>query len=182
MANTVTDSVTVADAQKQTQQGIANLFDVRNFDEYAVAHAPSSVCIPLSDLERRAGEIPTDRPAFMICRSGNRSSMAVERLRALGMINIVNVDGGMNAWEKSGLPVLRQRGAMPLERQVRIVAGALVFGFSLLGFFVAHGFFYGAAFIGFMLTFTGILGICPMMSVLKIMPWNRVNSPATCAK
>jgi hypothetical protein len=60
-----------------------------------------------------------------------------------------------------------------LERQVRIAAGALVFLFSLAGFLVNHNFFYGALFIGFMLAFTGILGLCPMMSFLAMMPWNR---------
>ncbi|BDI34049.1 hypothetical protein CCAX7_61000 [Capsulimonas corticalis] len=101
--------------------------------------------------------------------------MAAERLLSLGMVNIVDVQGGMAAWEHAGLPVEKQEAAMPLERQVRIVAGALVFGFSLLGFFVNFTFFYGSALIGFMLAFTGILGLCPMMSLLKLMPWNRVS-------
>ncbi len=56
---------------------------------------------------------------------------------------------------------------------MRIAAGALVFLFSLAGFLVNHNFFYGALFIGFMLAFTGILGLCPMMSFLAMMPWNR---------
>ena len=158
------------------------LIDVRGFDEFAAVHAPQAKCIPLADLERRAGEIATDRTAFVICRSGNRSAMAAERLRALGMVNIVDVQGGMAMWERAGLPVEKQQAAMPLERQVRIVAGALVFGFSLLGFFVNSAFFYGSALIGFMLAFTGILGLCPMMSVLKLMPWNRVSGASTCAK
>ena len=59
---------------------------------------------------------------------------------------------------------------------MRIAAGALVLGFSLLGFFVNPAFFYGSALIGFMLTLTGALGICPMMSVLRLLPWNRVAS------
>ena len=35
----------------------------------------------------------------------------------------------------------------------------------------------GAAVIGFLLTLTGALGICPMMSVLRLLPWDRVGAP-----
>ena len=102
--------------------------------------------------------------------------MATERLRALGLHQVANIDGGLASWRRAGLPVVRQTRAIALERQVRIAAGLLVTGFSLAGFLVHPAFFYGAAFIGFMLTLTGTLGICPMMSVLSLLPWNRVTS------
>ena len=102
--------------------------------------------------------------------------MAVERLRSLGMDNIVDIKGGFEAWQSAGLPAVKQTGAIDLERQVRIVAGALVLSFCLAGFFINSAFFYGAALIGFMLTLTGALGICPMMSLLKLFPWNRANT------
>ena len=157
----------------------ALLLDVRGFDEFAAVHAVGALCIPLPDLERRAGELPTDRPILCLCASGNRSQMAAERLRSLGMNHVSDVIGGTNAWEAAGLPVQKQRGIIPLERQVRGVAGALVFTFSVLGFTVSPGFHIGAAFIGFMLMATALLGICPMMSVLKLMPWNRIASAST---
>jgi len=108
-----------------------------------------------------------------MCQSGGRSALAAARLRALGMDNIADMQGGFNAWRQAGLPVIRQTSVIPLERQVRIAAGGLVLSFSLAGFLVGKVFFYGAAFIGFMLAFTGALGICPMMSVLRLLPWNR---------
>ena len=160
----------------QEQQGAnAFLLDVRGFDEFATGHAKGASCIPLSDLERRAGDIPTDRPVRVMCQSGGRSALAAERLRALGMDNIADIQGGFSAWREAGLPSDAQSSAIPLERQVRIAAGALVFGFSLLGFLSRKAFFAGALFVGFMLTLTGLLGICPMMSALKLLPWNRVK-------
>jgi rhodanese-related sulfurtransferase len=166
-------------AQRKAAQENGFLLDVRGFDEFAAGHAENAVCIPLADLERRAGEIPTDRDVLVMCQTGGRSAMAVQRLQALGMKNIADVQGGFSAWSQAGLPSIRQTGAIPLDRQVRIAAGTLVFGFSLAGFLIKPAYFYGAALVGFMLSFTGILGICPMMSALKIMPWNRVGS---CAK
>ncbi len=181
-------STTVVDARtarNQIRDVHAFLLDVRGFDEFAAGHAEGAVCIPLADLERRAGDLPTDRPVMVMCQSGGRSAIAAERLRALGMDNIKDVQGGFNAWSQAGLPTVKQTSAIPLERQVRIAAGTLVLGFSLLGFFVNPAFFYGAALIGFMLTLTGALGICPMMSILKLLPWNRVStsaSPKACPR
>ena len=163
------------EAYQEQQRANAFLLDVRGFDEFAAGHAEGASCIPLPDLERRAGDIPTDRPVRVMCQSGGRSALAAERLRALGMDNIADVQGGFQAWREAGLPSNAQSSVMPLERQVRIAAGALVLGFSLLGFFVKKAFFGGALFVGFMLTVTGLLGICPMMSALKLLPWNRVK-------
>lgn len=175
-----TSVVDARTAQERHRDSRAFLLDVRGFDEFAAGHAEGASCIPLPDLERRAGDIPTDRPLLVMCQSGGRSAIAAERLRALGMDNITDVQGGFNAWRQAGLPTVKQTSAIPLERQVRIVAGALVLGFSLTGFLFNSAFFYGAALICFMLTLTGALGICPMMSLLKMLPWNRV-APA-CAK
>lgn len=167
------DRVDADTAQAHLRGSGVFLLDVRGFDEFAAGHADGAACIPLPDLERRAGDLPTDRPVLVMCQSGGRSALAAEHLRALGMDNITDVAGGLNAWRQAGLPIISQTSAIPLERQVRIAAGAMVFGFSLAGFLANKSFFYGAAFIGFMLTLTGALGICPMMSALRLLPWNR---------
>ncbi len=165
-------TLSVQDAAARVESG-AFLLDVRGFDEFAAGHAPSAVCIPLPDLERRAGEVPTNRLVLVLCQSGGRSAVAAARLRALGMDNIGDVTGGFQAWRQAGLPTVKQSGVFPLERQVRIAGGVLVLGFCAAGLLVSPHLFYGAALIGFMLALTGTLGICPMMSVLKLMPWNR---------
>ena len=168
------NTLTPTAAQTLRREASAFLLDVRGFDEFAAGHADGAVCVPLPDLERRAGELPTDRPVLVMCQSGGRSALAVARLRALGMDQITDVEGGFNAWRLAGLPTTRQTSASPLERQVRIAAGAMVFGFSLAGFLYRRAFFGGAMGVGFMLTLTGAFGICPMMSALKRLPWNRV--------
>lgn len=176
MSERAVTAVAVVDcrsARSQVCEANAFLLDVRGFDEFAAGHAEGAVCIPLPDIERRVGELPTSAPVLVMCQSGGRSAMAVQRLRALGMDNITDVEGGFNAWCHAGLPTVRQTKAISLERQVRIAAGALVLSFSLAGFLASPAFFWGAAAIGFMLTLTGALGICPMMSLLKRLPWNR---------
>ncbi len=169
-----TQTLDVVSAEKRVRHEGAFLLDVRSPDEFAAGHVAGAVCVPLSDLERRLGEIPADRPMLVMCEAGGRSAMAAERLRAGGRNDVTDVEGGFRAWRRAGLPTVRQTRAIALERQVRIAAGMLVLGFSLAGFLLRPAFFYGATFIGFMLTLTGALGICPMMSVLRLLPWNRI--------
>lgn len=57
------------------------LIDVREPDEYAAGHAPSAVNLPMSQLDARVDEVPTDAPVHVICQSGGRSARATEAPR-----------------------------------------------------------------------------------------------------
>jgi hypothetical protein len=81
----------------------------------------------------------------------------------------------------AGLPVERQAvGGISLERQVRIVAGALVLSGTLLGVFVHPLLFILPGFVGGGLMFAGITDICGMGMLLARMPWNKVTN-RSCA-
>ena len=56
-----------------------------------------------------AAALPADRgtPLAVYCRSGNMSALAVAELVRLGFTDIVELDGGMQAWEASGRPIIR---------------------------------------------------------------------------
>ena len=90
------------------QSSGALLLDVREDYEYAQGHAPGSVLIPLGQLQQRLHEIVgyKNRPVALICRSGNRSAQALKLLESAGFSAAVNVEGGMIAWQKAGLPVI----------------------------------------------------------------------------
>jgi predicted branched-subunit amino acid permease len=60
-----------------------------------------------------------------------------------------------------------------LERQVRIVAGALVLAGVVLGYFVHPGFIRLSAFVGAGLVFAGITDWCGMGLLLAKLPWNK---------
>ena len=90
------------------QSSGALLVDVRETDEYAQAHAPGSTLIPLSQLQQRLQELDRykNTPVVLICRSGRRSEQAQKILEKAGFSAAVNVEGGMNSWQKAGLPVV----------------------------------------------------------------------------
>lgn len=81
----------------------APVFDVREPDEYADAHVPGAVLVPLATVPDQLGAFPTTGPVYVICASGGRSRRAVEFLRANG-VDAVNVAGGTKAWLAAGHP------------------------------------------------------------------------------
>ena len=63
----------------------------------------SAVNIPMNSVPANLTKIPKDKPVAVICRSGMRSSNVCGFLRAQGYTNIVNVEGGNNAWQRLGI-------------------------------------------------------------------------------
>jgi rhodanese-related sulfurtransferase len=87
------------------RDGGALVVDVRMPDEYAEAHVPGAMLIPLPELPDRHGEIPAADTVYVICRSGARSMKACEFLVASGR-DAVNVGGGTMAWLEAGNPAV----------------------------------------------------------------------------
>ena len=176
-------SVSVNRLAELDGQGHIDLIDVRTPAEYREVHAVIARNVPLESLDPSAvmkGRNGTaDQPLYVICRSGNRSGQACKKFIEAGYTNVVNVDGGTMAWDNAGLPVVRGKKAISLERQVRIAAGFLV----LLGAVLSVWNIYFAALSGFVgagLMFAGITDTCGMAMVLAKMPWNQVNSNSCC--
>jgi rhodanese-related sulfurtransferase len=162
-----------------------DLIDVRTPVEFREVHVEFARNVPLDQLD--PAQLTAGRngaPLYVICRSGSRGRQACEKILATGHANVVNVEGGTQAWDQAGLPVVRGQKTISLERQVRIAAGAIVLGSALLGYF-AHPAWIGlAAFVGAGLVFSGVTDTCGMGLLLARMPWNRVppTSPAATAQ
>lgn len=100
--------VDVMQAQDMSKKG-ALLLDVRESYEYAKAHAPNAVLIPLGQLAARMNEIVSykDKPIAVMCHSGRRSGIAANLLQQAGYSQVSNIRGGIVAWEKAGLEEVR---------------------------------------------------------------------------
>jgi glyoxylase-like metal-dependent hydrolase (beta-lactamase superfamily II)/rhodanese-related sulfurtransferase len=81
--------------------------DVRTPGERAEKHIEGSLHIPLNHLAERKGEIPGNRPVFVYCAGGYRSSMAASLLQRYGFQSVSELAGGIAAWETAGMPVAR---------------------------------------------------------------------------
>ena len=178
-------TVSVNRLAKLDGQGNVDLIDVRTPVEFREVRALIARNVPLDSLDPHA--VMKERngtaadPLYVICRSGSRAGKACQQFIDAGYTNVVNVDGGTQAWDEAGLPVVRGKTTMSLERQVRIAAGFLVLLGAVLGFFV-HPFFIGlSAFVGAGLMFAGITDTCAMGMLIAKMPWNQVKDEgASC--
>ena len=74
------------------------LLDVRQQWEYEEGHLPGARLIPLTELPDRMGEVPGDRPVVAYCASGGRSMAASTLLEGQGFTEIINMVGGIMAW------------------------------------------------------------------------------------
>jgi len=88
---------------------IGVIVDVRTQQEYLGGHLQDSMNIPLEELSFKiASLVPlkTTR-VFCYCDHGNRSYEAAKVLRALGYQLAYSLDGGIENWQKKGLPVVK---------------------------------------------------------------------------
>lgn len=102
-------TVDVEEAQRMMAAGAA-VMDVRRADEWQAGHAPDAVHIPLDQLPSRASDVPQGQQVVAVCRSGARSGRATQYLRQLGR-DVVNLEGGMQAWQRAGAPIVRDDGS-----------------------------------------------------------------------
>jgi rhodanese-related sulfurtransferase len=173
--------VSVGDLARRRAQSAVDVIDVRTPVEFRAMHMVGARNVPLDSLdphvvmEQRNG---ANDPLYLICQSGGRGAAACRKFCDAGYANVVNVEGGTQAWVEAGLPVERGNKSISLERQVRIAAGSLVLIGTVLGFFVHPYFLALTAFIGAGLLFAGLTDTCGMAMLLAKMPWNQ--APKIC--
>jgi rhodanese-related sulfurtransferase/glyoxylase-like metal-dependent hydrolase (beta-lactamase superfamily II) len=84
------------------------VLDIRNPREWAAKHLGGSVNIPLNHLQERMAEIPRNRKIAVHCAGGYRSSIAASILHQYGITNLIEMAGGLAAWEAAKLPVVSE--------------------------------------------------------------------------
>lgn len=161
-----------------------DLIDVRTPVEFREVHVEFARNIPLDQLSSQAVTAQrccsSDQPIYVVCRSGARGKTACEQLAAAGL-KVINVDGGTLACVAAGLPVVRGKKAIALDRQVRMIAGSLVVIGCAIGYFVHPLGIALAGFIGAGIAFAGLTDWCPMAITLGRMPWNQVRDQSGSA-
>jgi rhodanese-related sulfurtransferase len=163
------------------------LIDVRTPAEYGEVHVDFAHNVPLDRLTPKdvAGMV-SQGPVYFVCKSGTRSQKACEKMLAAGVEHVISVEGGTAACEAAGLPVIRGRKVMSLERQVRIAAGTLVAIGAALAAFGPDATWKAAGtglagFIGCGLVFAGLTDTCGMAMLIARMPWNQACGAATAS-
>jgi glyoxylase-like metal-dependent hydrolase (beta-lactamase superfamily II)/rhodanese-related sulfurtransferase len=156
------------------------LVDIRLPAEYRAVHLEPSRLLPLDEIAKRRDELPRDRELVLVCRTGSRARLAAAELA--GFRTRV-LEGGVVAWQEAGHPVVEGKAHIGLERQVRIIAGAMAAVGGMLAVAVSPWFGLVPAFVGAGLVYAGITDRCGMAMLLGKLPYNRggADPGGTCA-
>ena len=95
-------SITAAELKTRLETGELNalLIDVREHDEWQVVNIPQARLVPLQTLPNYVPSLPKDTQIIIHCKAGMRSAKACEYLSSIGFEDVVNVTGGMDAFQK----------------------------------------------------------------------------------
>ncbi len=142
--------------------------------EYKEKHIQGVRSVPLDEIASHLSEFKNKETIYVHCRSGNRSRKAIEKLEELGIkAELVNVEGGIMAWDEAGHSTMSLTKKMPLMRQVFLAAGVLVVVSHILASMVNGNFILLSLFVGLGLTLSGLTGWCGMALILSKMSWNK---------
>jgi rhodanese-related sulfurtransferase len=101
-------SVSAAQATQLINREDAVVVDVRDPGEYGAGHILGAKNVPLSRIDSGGAEIAgkrKDKPVIVYCDTGNRSAKAAAALKRQGYARVLNLAGGLGAWQQAGLPV-----------------------------------------------------------------------------
>ncbi|MCH8920909.1 MAG: rhodanese-like domain-containing protein [Chloroflexi bacterium] len=97
--------ISVDEGKELMSSGNVAVIDVREPHEYNAGHVPNATLIPVATVFARKEELPRDKDIIFVCGVGQRSALACEMAAAAGLTRLFNLEGGTEAWVKSGQPV-----------------------------------------------------------------------------
>lgn len=95
-----------SDFEKAIQQPQIQLLDVRTLEEYKAGHIQNSILGSINDAasyEKALSVLDKNKTVYVYCLAGGRSHNAAEDMLSKGFKQVIELDGGMNAWRKAAL-------------------------------------------------------------------------------
>jgi rhodanese-related sulfurtransferase len=174
VSNELPPAIPAAEVARLKASTGLKIVDVRSPAEFEAAHIPGSYNVPLDQLPERRDELRSlEGAVVLVCRSGARARQAELLLREIGLWQVHVLDGGLEAWERAALDLVRGRQRWSLERQVRAIAGSLVLLGTLGSLLVWPPLILLAVFVGAGLLFAGLTDSCLMGMLLLRLPYNQ---------
>ena len=157
------------------QRGI-EIIDVRNIDEYQYEHISGAKNIPLNRISQLNKQDCEGKTVLFHCRSGHRTDINQTILDKTPFKEKYCLAGGINAWKTAKLPIQKNSKApIDIMRQVQFIVSMMVLFGVVLSYVVSPYFIFLTLFAGIGLLIASLTGFCGMASLLKFMPWNKIN-------
>lgn len=169
-------SIDIKTAAEWLQKKEAVIVDVREPNEYATMHIKGAILLPLGSITVSKLPALTNKKLIVHCQLGKRGEMACAKLlQSNSGLPVYNLEGGIDAWQKAGLPVEKSAASSKtsMEQQVELVAGGGVLVGLILGYIVQPGFLFLAALFALALVLKGLSIFDCYTMLLSNLPWNK---------
>jgi thiosulfate sulfurtransferase len=97
--------IDVLQAQQKLENGEAVMVDIRDPQSFALAHAPSAFHLTNDTIVSFMNEHKFEQPILVMCYHGVSSQGAAQYMMNQGFEEVYSVDGGFEAWQRSGFSV-----------------------------------------------------------------------------
>jgi rhodanese-related sulfurtransferase len=103
-------SVSAPEAVQLINRRNASVIDVRPAAEYSKGHLPAARNFEISELQAKIGQIAKNKsnPVLLVCQTGQQSQKASQIVSDAGYAEVHVLQGGLDAWQKAGMPVVKQ--------------------------------------------------------------------------
>lgn len=95
--------ISVTELKKQLNAGIGNntvIVDLRESVLYYKEHIPGAILIPFADFEKQYTQLDKNKSIILVCHTGPMGDASGQFLKSKGYEQVLNLDGGMQAWDK----------------------------------------------------------------------------------
>jgi rhodanese-related sulfurtransferase len=101
--------LSAAQATQLINRRNAVIVDLRPAADYALGHLPSARHLEFAELQAKIGQIAKNKgnPVLLVCQNGLQSNKASRVVREAGYTEVHVLQGGLNAWQQAGMPVVK---------------------------------------------------------------------------
>jgi rhodanese-related sulfurtransferase len=102
--------LSAAEATQLINRRNAAVIDLRPSADYASGHLPLARHFEFAELQAHVSQLPKNKsnPVLLVCQTGQQSSKAARIVQEAGYTEVHVLEGGVNAWQKAGMPVVKQ--------------------------------------------------------------------------
>jgi rhodanese-related sulfurtransferase len=102
--------ISAAEATTLINRRNAVVIDLRPGAEFAKGHLPSARNVEFPELQAKIGQIAKNKsnPVVLVCQTGQQSQRASRTVSEAGYAEVHVLEGGVDAWQKAGMPVVKQ--------------------------------------------------------------------------
>ncbi|WP_213297797.1 rhodanese-like domain-containing protein [Paraburkholderia sacchari] len=102
--------VSAAEATQLINRRNAVVIDLRSADDFAKGHLPAARHLEFGELQTKVAQFVKNKsnPVLLVCQTGQQSHKAQRLVKDAGFAEVHVLDGGVNAWQQAGMPVVKQ--------------------------------------------------------------------------